>query len=48
MQPSVGMSTETRAKVDALIQEGRRISAVHAIRDATGVGLADAKNQMDQ
>lgn len=44
---SFGMSTEAKTKVVELIQAGHRISAVHAIRDATGVGLAEAKAQME-
>ena len=42
-----GMSTETKAQVVALIRADRRIDAVRAIREATGVGLTEAKTQME-
>jgi hypothetical protein len=44
---SFGLSAAAKAQVVALIHADRRIDAVRAIRQATGVGLAEARAQME-
>ncbi|MEV5440142.1 ribosomal protein L7/L12 [Streptomyces sp. NPDC052682] len=37
-----------RDEVEALVRDGRRIQAIKVYREATGVGLAEAKEAVDR
>lgn len=44
---SVNLSSQASAQVEALIRADRRIDAIKVIREATGVGLTEAKAHME-
>ncbi len=44
---NAGLSTDVLARVQRLKRDGKVIHAVKAYREATGVGLKEAKNAVD-
>lgn len=44
---AIELSAQTRARVEALLLANRRVEVVKVIRDATGVGLVEAKAHME-
>lgn len=41
------LSEEARAEIGALLEKGRKIEAIKRYREATGVGLAEAKKAVE-
>ncbi len=38
---------ETRRRIEELVREGKKIQAIKELRDATGLGLKEAKDYVD-
>jgi large subunit ribosomal protein L7/L12 len=47
MPPDSGMSPPPRT-VEALVRAGRKIEAIKLLREQTGLGLKEAKDQVDE
>lgn len=45
--PDLTLSTEEKARVQALVDEGQKIRAIKEVRDMTDVGLAAAKEYVE-
>jgi hypothetical protein len=46
--PPLELPAETRTEVERLVQAGEVISAIKLVREATGLGLKDAKDIVDE
>lgn len=45
--PPAGLTSEAEARIDEALRQGRKIEAIRHLREATGMGLKDAKDAID-